>query len=399
VSATETSEQTVTGNVETDEDILQGLFEDEESQALPEGVALLGYTASWSTGGMLVDRAALEEALTLVGLGAYLPKRPPTARRALRRAIYEWANNRAGTAEFGEDDLADANGRKKLIREIKARADERGQLPPIVYALVEELSLGQRLGLQYATAYRFRYDPNLPEAGQEGTNTGRLAVLMSQAGGIGQIAAERERDRVLAEITPLWEKHRSLYNGADLSAILIEIVRGASGISVESGSGVWFLPVRAAQRIEQLERLVGLLRGESVSAHFRVHENIDWPRTRRAIADAALDDLLAEVREQASRMANYEEANKEKPGSVKPTTMAGFVDELLGLQRKAKVYVETVGLRDERVDRELAAIGMRAVTLNRENRDLRQERLQATGTVVVAAQPAGEARDERQERD
>jgi transitional endoplasmic reticulum ATPase len=316
-------------------------------------------------------------------------ERPPTARRALRRAIYEWANNRAGTAEFGEDDLADANGRKKLIREIKARADERGQLPPIVYALVEELSLGQRLGLQYATAYRFRYDPNLPEAGQEGTNTGRLAVLMSQAGGIGQIAAERERDRVLAGDhaavgeASLALQRRGPLGHPDRDRPGRERHLGRVGVRGSGPAGARRPAHRAAGaagRPPAGRERVGALPGpreHRLAAHPPRH------RRRRARRPAGRGPRAGEPHGQL-RGGQQGEA-----GSVKPTTMAGFVDELLGLQRKAKVYVETVGLRDERVDRELAAIGMRAVTLNRENRDLRQERLQATGTVVVAAQRPG----------
>ncbi len=392
-----TDETTTTvEQVETGEDV-DFLTEDPAELAgraastLPAGVALLGYTASWSVSGLLVDRARLKEALTLCGLAEYLPKRPPTLRRVMRRTIYEWANQRVGSAAFDENDLRESNGRKQLVREIKARADERGLAPPIVYALVEELSLGQRLGLQYATAYRFRYDPALPGVGDEASNQGQLSVLV--AGAADALGAAAERERVLGEIQPIWEKHKNLYNGADLSALLIEIVRGASGISVESGSGVWYLPVRAAALIDRLERLVGMLTSGDAAAHFRVHENIDWPRTRAAIADAALDDLLAEVRGAAARMGDYEEANKKNPGSVKPTTMAGFVDELLGIQAKAKVYVETVGLRDDRVERELVAVGARAVTLNKANREMRAERALAAQSRAVAV--AGEMREER----
>lgn len=359
---------------------------------VPAGVAILGYTVSWSTSSLLVDRETLVTAMTECGFKGSIPKRPPTARRALRRAIYEWAGNRTGEAIFDEDDLRDANGRKRLIREIKSSNRERGVLPPVMYALVEELNLGSRLGLQYATAYRFRYDPSATVTeSDEGQNVGQLTVLASAyAPGI-----EAERARVLAEITPLWEKHKSLYNGLDLSNILIEIVRANLGVSVESGSGVWYLPVGKADVVDRLEQLIATFRANpgAGSAHCRVHENIDWPRTRESLAQAAMDDLLAEIRQQEMVMAGYEADNKARPGSVKQTTMAGLVKNLIGLQEKAVVYRETVGLRDTRIEKELVAVGARAVALTKENRQLRQDRAE-TG----AGNPVVMEREVREER-
>lgn len=355
---------------------------------LDNGVALLGWTISWSVTGALVARDDLVRDMTGAGFGGLVPKNPPSAKRALRRAIYEWASARSGEALFDEDALRASNGRARLVRPIRAGRDgaDGRVAAPVIYALVEELNLGGRLGLNYATAYRFRYDPGV--AGDEGVNTGQLSVSSSA---FGAFAAE-ERSAVLGQITPIWEKHKALYNGADLSDILIAIVRAARGISVESGTGVWFLPASKGAAVDGLERLVGRF---GPGAHIRVFENVDSGRTRDSFRGAALDDVMADIRREEARMGGYEEANQEKPGSVRPATLTGLVRDLIGIREKAALYAETVGLRDERVQEGLLAVSARAVALSQANRDRREERTLGGSAPAAAVAVAAEERDGR----
>ncbi len=285
-----------------------------------------------------------------------------------------------------------------MVREIRARA-EAGRVAPVVFALVEEISLGTRLGLRYATAYRFRYDPNInPLASQEGQNTGGLTISSSAYGDIG---AEAERSQVMAEILPIWEKHKNLYNGRDVSMILMDIVKDSQAISVESGSGVWSVPARflgVIERLESLVRQIGAL-PEARRAHLRVRENFNWPRTIDALRQAALDDVLSDIRAVDTKMDGLADQTKLKPGSVQAATLAGVITELQAVQQKTAAWAQISGLRDERIERDSVAVGARAVQINRLNRAARESRMaEATRVVLnptVTVPGMGEGREER----
>lgn len=341
----------------------------------PEQAVLLGYEINWNVSGALVSRGDLADRLAAEGLGDHLPRRPPTAKRALRRAIAEWAAGRAGVAFRDDEDAADISRRRKLIREIRGLAD-RGEAAPVLYALVEEASLGGALGLKYATSYRFRYQP--PQRDEDGAG-GQLTVTSTASGPF----ARDELSEVDAQIRPLWEKHKDLYTGADLSELLIGVVHGAAGISVEAGTGVWFVPASQEATIGKLERLVRGLAAENAGVHLRVRENIDWPRTRAALAEAATDDILAEIARARAELERFEGQQGEKPGSVKIGTVKGLLAEFLAIQDKAALYAETVGLRRARLDEELTGLGARALDIARVTRAARATRLAGGEALVV----------------
>lgn len=390
---TVTTTAVATPNAETNVTVIQA--GEANPRALPEGVALLGYQVSWNVQSALVSRALLEATLTEAGFKDALPKRPPTAKRALRRAIAEWAVSRGASGDYAElfesDDRRDTTRRKSLIREIPQRA-ERGQIAPVMYALVEEISLGEQMGLRYATAYRFRYRPEV--GADAASNTGTLTVVSSAYGSV----ADDERNQVAVELAPLWEKHRDLYNGADISQLLIGIVAASSGVAVESGSGVWYIPARQGDVVDRLERAIrGLTAGNS--GHVRVYEQIDWPRTRASLAQAALDDLNAAIRATDGKLSGYADQTASNPGSVKVSTMAGVVKDLIDLRQKALLYADTVGMREERVQQDLLDLGDRARTITILNREARQQRIERETAEVLTAAPTLIVPVAREERD
>lgn len=353
--------------------------------AAPAGVALLGYEINWNVSGVLVTVDELRELLGLFGLAAYAPKQPPTERKAARRAIAEWAEGRSGKAFVGDEDNADIVGRRRLIREVTGGRTKNGQ---IVFALVEEGKLGDALSLKYGVSYRFAIAPG-PEGGKA-----TLTVSTEARGVIGpdeREDRERERREVERQVGIAWEKHRDLYNGADVAKLLIEAVRAEGmAVAVESGSGVWFVPVEREYAVSRIEKFVAALPGAS---HCRVRENIDWPRTRAALSEAALDDLLAEVRRIETELAGMEEQTDANPGSLRATTARGLVQEMLAVKNKAAYYADTLGMRQERLDGDLNALARRAKAIAVKNTAARQEREQAARPVVVAL-----PRQERGER-
>jgi hypothetical protein len=340
-------------------------------RGLPGAIKVLGYEVSWQVRDVQISRDDLKAALDAAGFGAYLPKRPPTARKALRRAINEWASTRAGVDFADDGEAGETTQRRRLIREIPGAKAQPGEATPVIFGLVEESSLGDQLGLRYATSYRFRYRP--ASADEKGTTlAGTLTVVSSATGPI----ADEERSAVADELRPIWEKHKQLYSGSDVGYLLIDIIHGLTGISVEAGSGVWFVPAKWAAAVDRVEALVRALpaRKGGRGTHCRVRENIDWQRTRDALADAALDDLLAELREAERQIGVREAATKDKPGSVKITTVKGILDQLTGLREKAIFYADTMGLRQQRIVDDLDKLGTRAVVVARKNRDARKAR-------------------------
>lgn len=378
----------------------------EEAEALrvpsanmaPEGIRILGYEVNWNVRGVLIARETLQTILTDRGLGDFLPNKPPAPIIALRRAIAEWANNRNTAGEvFSADDGEEVTRSRKLIREIRTKA-ENATTATIVLALVEEAGLGKDLSLKYGLSYRFKLTPPQGDA-----TTWKLSVSTESRGKIDTDEAEAREDErrdVDRAIRLAWEKHRDLYNGADVSKIMIDCVAAARGFSVEAGTGVWSIPAVESAMVDRLENFVNDLRKTGTAMpHLRVRENIDWPRTRAALADAALDSLMAEVRDAENAIKSTEKRNVEKPGSVKITTLQGFVADLTRVRAKAAFYEETLGLRQSRVTDELTKLGTRAVNLARTNKDARQARDTPAAVVVVAPvadAPEREARESRE---
>lgn len=357
---------------------------------LPEGTAIIGYEVSWNTTGLLINRTSLSQLLAAAGFAEAMPKRRPTEKRALRRAITEWAELKTGEVYRSDDedpdDRAAVRRRKKLIRQIEgAEAVDDGVVAPTVLALVQELSLGSRLELKYATSYRFSLTP---PAGQE--TEYRLRVSTAARGAMDNWEdREEERQRVDAAIRPLWDKHKDLYTGGDVSTMLREIVHGLNGISVESGSGVYFIPVEYEGAVDRMGRFVQALaeyKETGQRPHFRARENIDWPRTRAALQEAALDQVIAEMRQAEAEVERFERQAADKPGSVKPSTARGVVMELIRIKQKAQYYEDTVGLRQGRLGGDLKGLGQRARALVGGARTTREERLggDERALVVVA---------------
>ena len=334
-----------------------------------DGIKVIGYEVSWNVRDVQISRDDLKAMLDKHGFGGYLPARPPTAKKALRRAINEWASTRAGI-DFNDGDDDETTQRRRLSRQIPATKGKPGEATPVIFGLVEESALGEALGLKYATSMRFRYRPATSD--DEGKNEGVLTVVSSASGPI----ADDERSAVADQLRPIWEKHKTLYSGAEIGYIMIDIIHGLLGISVETGSGVWYVPAKWIARVDELQKLIRALptRKGGRGTHCRVSEKIDWVRTKEALAEAALDDLQAEIARAENDLKIRETATRDSPGSVKITTVKGIMDRLGGLREKAIFYADTMGMRNSRLMEEMDVLGTRAVVVAQENRKARKER-------------------------
>jgi hypothetical protein len=371
------------------------------SNAAPEQVKIMGYEVSYNVTGVQINRDALQDRMARAGIADFFPKKPPTEKEALRRAMAAWAKTLGSTAFDTDSERDDIVRQKKLIREAKSTGDEDGTARPIVMALVDEATLGMAASLKHVVSYRAKLTP--PQKVGETTTGWTLTVSTEARGKISEAEREEreeERQRVDRQIRALWEIHRNLYTGKDISELLIAIIHDAWGYSVESGTGVWFLPARAADLVERLRDFVrGLpVRDGGKAPHFRIRENFDWPNTVEALREAAQDQIMAEIRDFENSLKATTKRLDENPGSVKPTTMKEMVGQLMAVRAKATFFADITGMRQERMDAELVRLGGQAVKIAKRaatERGERESRLVAT----VAPPPAPVASEAREERE
>ena len=324
-------------------------------------LVLLGHIVSWRVRGTALGREELRGRLAAAGLERYLPPRPPSAKTALRRAIADWARERAGEAPEGadgadgDDGEDETDGRKRLIRAVRGPS-RKDRASWIIYALVEESSVVQKMGLRYATSYRFFYAP------QPGAAEGTLRVSTA---GLGELA-EDERSQVEDELRPYWERHRQLYVAADLSRVIAAIVLDLDAAPLRDEGGSYFVPIEHAARLERLERLVQALPQPGRGApppRFYALEQVDLPKSRERLREAAYDALAREVREAEGNLQRFVEQDARKPGSVRARTVEALLADFLALRRKAALFAEGVGMRAERFAADLEGLEQQARAL------------------------------------
>ncbi len=319
-----------------------------------EGVALLGFKVSWSLRGVQVARADLKVLLETHGFAGYLPPRPPTAKKALKRAIREWATRRGvDSAGDGEEESDEVSGRRQLLREVHRGAlvagDKADGPPPIILALVEEESLSRALGLRYGISHRFHYQP-----AWGGIDPGELRISPLASGPIAD-----EAQQIKAELEPIWTRHRTLYLNGDVSRITTAIVEGMDSYPTREGGGSYHVGPEWAADLDRLARLIRELPSADRKGRVpRLYADAtpDWPLTRANLQEQAFDKLVSEINDAQWSVERSEGQNSDKPGSVRPRTVQGLIATIAEVKRRADLVTEKIGMRGERAERLLSEI-------------------------------------------
>lgn len=338
-----------------------------------DGIAVVGANV-W--GSMARTEIAVAEAtrlLTEAGFGKYAPTRGSTAKGALKRAIREWSDERAGVFDGGRVDAPDTTdvGRtRELIRTIQA-TPSKNAASDVVYALVEEGSLVRALGLRYATAYRFLYK----------ANDGQLFISSAASGPI----AAQELATVEAEIRPIWDKHRDLLLSGDIGRIVTQIIQvECKGMSLREAGGLYFCPATFIPALQRLAVAVAQFptvgrRGASLS----VVAQPDFAGSRDIFRRDAWEALQGEIDAAERGLGRFQAQNTRKRGSVREGTVDSLLAEYMDLRDRARVYADTIGVRDARVEESIASLETQARALLVDRKDVRGSR---------ATQPARRAR-------
>jgi hypothetical protein len=341
--------------------------------ALYKDMPLLGHNVSWLLRGVEVTYDELKSLLEKHGFPGYVPTRPPPAKRAIRRAIRDWIVWRLGRPVTDDDDddeqidvrVTAKRGRgarsNKLIRTVGEESESKW----LVFSMITENRDIQELALDYATDVRFFLHKS-------------DARLLCTTEARGMIDAENEAERIAREIAPFWERHKSLYLPGDISRVLTAIMPSLGSVSVREGGGSYFVPTAYQDGLERIKALVtDLPTSTGRAAVLLTFPLLDIAAVRDQIRQAADEDFYAELDRAEKDLKRFVEQNEAKPGSVKKGTITARIEAYMELRRKAKVYADSSGMRQERILDEIAALEGRARSLLAAADDARDERAEA----------------------
>lgn len=320
---------------------------------------LLGHTVSWLLRGVEVSYDDLKKLLEDHGFASYVPTRPPPAKRAIRRAIRDWIVWRIGRPVLDDDDddgedidtrVTVKRGRgarsNQLIRTVGDEATSKW----LVFSLITENRDVQDLSLEYATDVRFFF-----------SKADVRLLCTTEARGV--IAAENESARIAREIAPFWERHKSLYLSGDISRVLTAIMPSLGAVSVREGGGSYFSPMDYQEGLDRLKTLVAAIPTAKRPAALLTFPLLDVALVREQVRRAADEDFYAELDRAEKDLQRFVEQNDAKPGSVKAGTLTARIHAYIELRRKAHIYADSAGMRQERILDDLDALERRARTL------------------------------------
>jgi hypothetical protein len=303
------------------------------------GLPLLGKIVFYSLAGVRIPHADLQTALAAAGFGAFLPD-PPTARKAMTRAIGAWVEARAvqgqgpaltsdRTAASGPDDEAE----RAIVRIVNRKADAQ-----MAFVLVEERVSFKRLGLRHGTALRviLAKDPRQKQ----------FYCTTTAAG----LAAQQEANQVTQELGPYFTQYTGLLLPEDLSKMMRAILARLDAVSLRRGGGIYLIPQAHEAALGRLETLIRALPHQAgTHPYCTLLPVVDEVAARQGLSAAVFDGLLAEI---AAARVELQRSMDAAPGTVKPETVAKRQAEITLLQTKIGIFATLVSGQQARLVQE-----------------------------------------------
>lgn len=298
---------------------------------------ILGYTVSWKLTGVQIPHTDLVARLEAAGFGDQAPRREPPEKRAVKRAIRAWVDDRRGLApRAADDETGSGSGRRRsgdLIRVINDRDSAF-----VVYALVAEDADVQELALEYSTAVRFSLNKT----------TGELFCTTEAR---GQMRAESEAQEIARQIAPHWNYHKGLQLSGDVARIVTAAVQSLDAVTLRDQGGLYFVPVQQQDALERLAALLADLPTLGASAPMLLMlPVINVGAAAVQLRQVAEEDMLREIE------AAGEDLSRFNAGTVKRNTVMERLAAFARLKDKIALYAETVGMRRERLDVDMARL-------------------------------------------
>lgn len=342
-------------------------------QRIQTPLQVLGFTVFWRLSGIRVKHSALKKALKAHGFEAFLPE-PPSARKALRRALMHWMmertqkqikkkrgkqRKRSGGRELDETDAAES-GRNNLIRVINSRNSKY-----MAFGIVAEDVDFNELGLSYGTDLRIMLEKggrfqvqdkkkkkngDAPEADatQAEKKEGRL-ICTTEAQ--GKPEAVNESLDIAAQLQPFWQRYRNLHISSDLSRMMLRIIDSLGANSLRSGGGLYFVPAEQEAALDRFRSLLDSLPREGDYDPFICKiEVTDTKSTKIDLARAIHTSILDEV---ASMRTDLERFVDAPPRTVCRETVSDRLTQYQKLRDKVHVYTDLLNMRKTDLQEEL----------------------------------------------
>lgn len=298
------------------------------------GLPRLGYLVSWRASGVELQHALLEELLTREGFGKFVPD-PPTAGRALKRAITRWIKegeaSRAGIA-LAEDDGDDGTTRRALIRSVNRDGKDW-----LCYTVVSEDVDYEELGVEHDTMIRFMMHKE----------TKQLQVTTEKVGAPGQVV--RRDPQIEAAVVAHWQEFATLHNTGDILKAVREIIRSTRAVAVRREGGAYFVPVADEETVLALRRFFNNVEAGSEDgwAYVLTLPQLDVPGSRDQLARAANSAIVGEIQALEGYLDTQFASKPE--GTVSAKTIAAELDKFRNVRAKATMYQEALGLKADQI--------------------------------------------------
>ncbi len=314
------------------------------------GLPLLGKIVFYSLAGVRITHTDLKTALDAAGLGSFLPD-PPTARKAMTRAIEAWVEARAaaGHGPAITSDRAEATGLEDEAERAIVRIVNRKQDKHMAFVLVEEWVSFKRLGLRHGTALRVILSKASPP---------QFYCTATVEGDAAQ-AAQQEANQVTQELGPYFQQFTSLLLPEDLSKMMRLILTSLDAVSLRRGGGIYLIPQAHEAALTRLESLITALpRQPGTHPYCTLLPVVDEVAARQGLSAAVFDGLLAEI---AAARVELQRSVDADPGTVKPDTIAKRQGEITLLQTKIQIFETLVSGQKAQLVQECTALQQTAL--------------------------------------
>ncbi len=338
---------------------------------------LIGYTVFWRLAGIRVQHAELVTAVAAADFTAFLPE-PPSARKALRRAIEAWLSARAlvgsGPAladdEEEEDDEGPATGGCVQQRALVRLINDKEWLVFVVVAEAVDLTA---LGLSYGTNLRILYHKA----------SGGIAIT-TDAEGVPALEADAQGRRLTDEFLPYWQEYRTLHISGDLSRMMRQTIGALQSVCLRPSGGLYFLPVGQADALQRLSALIETLPVAGDRVPFVCAQGVlNRPEAVRKFSNALYEGLVDELNALATDLTRLTAG---RAGSVKSTTIAARLASYREVRDKVELFADVLSRRTEQLLERLDALTTQARTVLLGDALAEEDEEPPDGEVAVAAE-------------
>jgi hypothetical protein len=313
---------------------------------------LLGYTLIASLDSATeISHDDLLQIATPLGFGSVIPPQPEPP-KIIQRAMTAFLKE----VKSGEDDsIKLEDDSKALLRKIKTEDRDR-----IIFALVQEKTLLEHLGLDYLTDLRIFFVRGKPATKTTPEEAPTLVATMGDPRLVGKIdplsyTPTAQEEEIRSAIQRWYDHYSRIYKSEELSRWINEIIEHpdyVGGKLMRSAGGVHLVLYDKREVIIRLKQLIEqdlpTTSGSSTSrlVHIPV---INEPHSQAQVAETTHDAFMQKLEAFEKNLAPIIAANQTSV-SIKPKWMEDRINQYTQLQDELKVYDMLLGVRRKEIE-------------------------------------------------